>query len=118
MGVRIHLTSFIRDFRFPQEHRIPQIMSMLVPTIKTCARGCFVRLRWLPSVLGAHPRPFTVVEMVVNGSFDGVSVENCRWTVFPLGEWTLRSNNARTVVSKLLDWMFGIIPSSRKLCPS
>jgi hypothetical protein len=50
MGVRIDLTGFIRDFRIPQEHRTPQIMSMLVPTIKTCARGCFVRLRWLLGV--------------------------------------------------------------------
>jgi len=93
-------------------------MSMLEQTIKTWARGCFVRLRWLPGVLGDHPRPFGLVERVINVSFDGVSVENCRWTVFPLGGLTARSNNTTTVVSKLLDWMFGIIPSSRKLCPS
>jgi hypothetical protein len=80
MGVRIDLTSFIRDFRIPQEQRIPQIMSMLVPTIKTCARGCFVRLRWLLGVLGANPRPYGLVEMVDILSFDGGSVENCRWT--------------------------------------
>lgn len=36
----------------------PQTTWMLVPTIKTCARGCFVRLRWLLGVSGDHPRPF------------------------------------------------------------
>jgi hypothetical protein len=97
-------------------------MSMLEQTIKTCARGCFVRLRWLPIVLGAQPRPYGLVERVINVSFDGVSVENCRW---PVGQWlskgvglTVRSNNTTTVVSKLFDWMFGIIPSSWKLCLS
>ena len=91
---------------------------MLVPTIKTCARGCFVRLRWLPGVgrwlattawsrgKGRHP------------VFDALSVENCGWTACPLGEWTVRSNNTRTVVSKLFDWRFGIIPGSWKPCPS
>ena len=91
---------------------------MLEQTIKTWARGCFVRLRWLLGVLGAQPRPYGLVERVDILSFDGGSVENCRWTVFPLGGLTVRSNNTRTVVSKLLDWMFGIIPSSCKLCLS
>jgi hypothetical protein len=50
--------------------------------------------------------------------FDALSVENCGWTACPLGEWTVRLNNTRTVVSKLLDWMFGIIPGSWKPCPS
>jgi hypothetical protein len=110
MGVRIDLTGFIRDFRIPQEHRTPQIMSMLVPTIKTCARGCFVRLRWLLGVgrwlattawsrgKGRHP------------VFDALSVENCGWTACPFGGWNVRSNNARTVVPQHFDWMFGIIP--------
>ena len=88
----------------------PQITSMVVPTIKTCARGCFVRLRWLLGVPGDHPRPLGAVERVDSVSFDGVSVGNCRWTACPFGGWNVRSNNARTVVSKLLDWMFGIIP--------
>jgi hypothetical protein len=91
---------------------------MLVPTIKTCARGCFVRLRRLLGVLGAQPRPYGLVERVDILSFDGGSVENCRWIVFPLGRLTVRSNNTRTVVSKLLDWMFGIIQGSWKPCPS
>jgi hypothetical protein len=81
-------------------------------------KGCFVRLRWLPGVLGDHPPPHGLAETGDSVSFDGLGVENCRWTACPLGEWTVRSNNTRTVVSKLLDWMFGIIPSSRKLCPS
>lgn len=93
-------------------------MSMLEQTIKTCARGCFVRLRRLLGVLGAQPRPYGLVERVDILSFDGGSVENCRWTVFPLGRLTVRSNNTRTVVSKLLDWMFGIIQGSWKPCPS
>jgi len=36
----------------------PQTTSMVVPTIKTGAMGCFVRLRWLLGVSGDHPRPF------------------------------------------------------------
>ena len=48
------------------------------------------------------------------------------WTACPLtvvasktvGRLTVRSNNTRTVVSKLLDWMFGIIQGSWKPCPS
>jgi hypothetical protein len=87
----------------------PQTTSMVVPTIKTGAMGCFVRLRWLLGVSGDHPRPF--------GLWKGwtacpltVSVVNCPWTLCPFGGWTVRSNNARTVVSKLFDWRFGIIP--------
>jgi len=50
------------------------------------------------------------LERVDSVSFDGVSVQNCRWTLCPFGGWTVRSNNARTVVPQHFDWRFGIIP--------
>jgi hypothetical protein len=108
----IHGTGYdwIRDFRIPQEQRTPPNHVNGRADDQNGCNGVFCSIALAFRRLRRSPTTVWSLERVDSVSSNGLSVVNCPWTLCPFGGWTVRSNNARTVVSKLFDWRFGIIP--------